>query len=129
MRDLYQEMVCKLWEAWPTYQKRSSIGTWLYRVALNVALEEHRQRKRSIVLVELEAEQWEALAEEAAESWGGLYEVADRLSADEKALLRLYLDKVKLREIAEILGTTEGAVKQRIMRMKQHLIGLYNKKQ
>ena len=39
-QDLFQEMVLQLWRAWPRYvpQPGTKLGTWLYRVALNVAV-------------------------------------------------------------------------------------------
>jgi len=45
-QDLYQEIVLRLWEAWPSFQGRAKRSTWLYRVALNVAISARRQHER-----------------------------------------------------------------------------------
>jgi len=36
-RDLYQEIACNLWEAWPSFRGDSNVNTWVTRIALNVA--------------------------------------------------------------------------------------------
>lgn len=123
IRDLYQDIVCNLWEGWSSFDSRSAVSTWVYRVAFNTALNNQRRDSRRPELVTLDDSTCEAMTQEAHnEMVERLYALADRLKPDEKALLRLYLDKVKLRDIAEILGTTEAAVKHRIQRMKEHLI-------
>ena len=47
-QDLFQEIVLQLWRAFPRYEPRpgAKVSTWLYRVALNVAVSELRQRTR-----------------------------------------------------------------------------------
>ena len=47
-QDLFQEMVLQLWRAWPRYvpQPGAKLSTWLYRIALNVAISNLRQRTR-----------------------------------------------------------------------------------
>ena len=51
-RDLYQEIVCTLWESWPEYRGESAPATWVTRIALNVAGQEIRKRKRMPLFVE-----------------------------------------------------------------------------
>ena len=43
---MYQEIVLRLWEAWPSFDGRAQRSTWLYRVALNVAISARRQQSR-----------------------------------------------------------------------------------
>ena len=51
-----------------------------------------------------------------------LYDLINRLDDNnERNLLFLYLDRKRIREIAEITGTTETAVKQKLYRIKQKL--------
>ena len=50
-----------------------------------------------------------------------LYELVDRLSPPDKALLLLYLDRVPAREMGLALGITEAAVNHRIERIKDKL--------
>lgn len=127
IRDLYNDMVCNLWEGWADFDGRCTVATWVYRVALNTAISKRRHDLRRPTLVTLDDEICNSLAEEAASDLAEeLYRLADQLEPDEKALLRLYLDKVKLKAIAQILGTTEAAVKNRLHRIKEKLIKLKN---
>ncbi|MBQ6157245.1 MAG: sigma-70 family RNA polymerase sigma factor [Bacteroidales bacterium] len=38
VRDMYQDIVCNLWQAWPSFRHESKANTWVYRVALNTAV-------------------------------------------------------------------------------------------
>lgn len=61
-RDLYQEIACTLWEAWPTFRGESDLNTWVTRIALNVAGQEIRKRKRLPQFVELDESFYDTLA-------------------------------------------------------------------
>ena len=123
-RDLYQEIACTLWEAWPTFRGESNLNTWVTRIALNVAGQEIRRRKRLPQFVVLDESFYDILAVEATDiRYHRLYNLIDRLDDDdERKLLFLYLDRKRLREIAEITGSTEAAVKQKLYRIRQQLI-------
>lgn len=123
IRDLYQDIVCKLWEGWSSNIDRRAVSSWVYRVALHTAIDQQRHRSLSVPIVRLDMSQCDLLVNESEDEMvGKLYAVADHLESDEKALLRMYLDKVKLRDMALILGISQDAVKKRIQRMKEHLI-------
>ena len=59
-QDLFQEMVLQLWRAWPRYvpQPGAKLSTWLYRIALNVAISNLRQRTRRPAPSELTPKPW-----------------------------------------------------------------------
>src|SRR5690606_29782846 len=42
--DLRQEIAAQLWRAWPGYDPARSVTTWMYRIALNVAISHLRGR-------------------------------------------------------------------------------------
>ncbi len=44
--DLAQEIRLQLWRAFDRYDRSRPFSTWMYRVALNVAISGHRQRRR-----------------------------------------------------------------------------------
>ena len=127
IRDLYHDILCALWEGWGTFEDRSTLNTWIYRVALNTAIDKHRRTKRQPVLISLDEGTLDSLAQAAeSELVDEFYLMVDQLEPDEKALLRLYLDKVRLRDIAAILGTAEITVKRRLQRIKDRLIILHD---
>lgn len=123
-RDLYQEIACTLWEAWPTFRGESDLNTWVTRIALNVAGQEIRKRKRMPLFVEYDESIHDILSDEATDlRYQPLYRLIDSLQDDyDRKLLFLYIDHHPLREIADITGTTEAAVKQRLYRIRQQLI-------
>jgi RNA polymerase sigma-70 factor (ECF subfamily) len=44
--DAVQETMLRAWKGWASFDQRSSVSTWLYRIATNVCLDELRSRKR-----------------------------------------------------------------------------------
>ena len=44
--DLYQDIIIQLWKSFPTFDQRSKITTWLYRIALNTAVSRFRKMKK-----------------------------------------------------------------------------------
>ena len=129
-RDLYQEIACTLWESWPTFRGGSSVDTWVTRIALNVAGQEIRKRRRLPQFVELDEDIYDTLADEATDlRYRPLYRLIDRLGDDDRKLLFLYLDRRPLREIAGITGLTGPAVKQRLYRLRQQLMEIKQQEQ
>src|SRR5437588_5726625 len=50
--DLLQEMVIQLWRSFDSFDERQRFSTWMYRVAMNVAISFHRRearRRRDVV--------------------------------------------------------------------------------
>jgi RNA polymerase sigma-70 factor, ECF subfamily len=123
--DLYQEVVYRLWKGYPRFEGRSQPSTWMYRVALNTAITRLRQQtgrpaQRPIT------EQDDAIADAAEQRLDILFDVElqqaiGTLGPADKALLMLYLDERPYREIADILGITEGNAGVKINRIKNKL--------
>lgn len=119
--DLEQEMVVQLWAAFPRYQPERRFSTWMYRVALNVAISFARRHRD---LAPLEAAASTAAPEGLSERDGRLRtleEFVSTLPPMERALVLLYLDERNQREIAEVLGISESNVSTRIHRIKGRL--------
>jgi RNA polymerase sigma-70 factor, ECF subfamily len=45
-RNLVQEIILQVWRALPQFEGRASAPTWVYRVALNTALDWHKKEHR-----------------------------------------------------------------------------------
>jgi RNA polymerase sigma factor (sigma-70 family) len=124
--DLVQETVAQLWRAFPRYDDRHGFSTWMYRVALNVAISwQRRERTRTRHLVaDGEAILAVAGAPEAAGEDADvilLYQCIERLDGLNRALLLLYLDGQSHQEISAVLGITPTNVATRIGRLKDRL--------
>ena len=125
-RDLEQEIVAQLWRAWPGYDGSRPFATWMYRVALNVAISIARsQRWQEPALAPLDDETFGLPADPAdAEREHGIRELRAFIAGlDElnRALILLWLDELSYREIADVLGISETNVATRINRAKQTL--------
>src|SRR5689334_17290656 len=123
-RDLEQEIVAQLWKAWPGYDGGRPFATWMYRVALNVAISIARsQRWDAPEPAALDDGELGAL-EDTAEREHGVRELMafiGGLDALNRALILLYLEGQSYAEIADVLGISETNVATRINRAKQTL--------
>ena len=122
--DLMQEIVLQLWRASGRFDGRSSFATWMYRVAVNVAMAFSRsdaRRRRGLVPAEESVLAAVAAPREAPpdERLDLLRESIDRLDPLDRALMLLYLDDYPHAEIAGILGITESNVGTKIGRIKE----------
>jgi RNA polymerase sigma-70 factor, ECF subfamily len=123
--DLVQEIFGQLWRSYPSFDGRAAFTTWMYRVALNVAIshlraatrhERHLAPSGTVVLDNLPA-----ATTEPDERLAVLEAFMAEIDPMHRALLLLYLDERSHREIAEVLGITTTNVATRINRLKQRL--------
>ena len=122
--DLAQEIIVQLWRSFSAFDERVRFSTWMYRIALNVAISFYRResvRTRHVVSGErafLEvADETASRSEEVQD----LYQWIERLDPLNKALVMLYLDGNNYQEIADMLGISETNVATKISRLKQTL--------
>jgi RNA polymerase sigma-70 factor (ECF subfamily) len=119
--DLAQEILVQLWRSFAKFDGRCAFSTWMYRIALNVAISFYRRestRTRHVVSGEGHVlEMAQATGSEPAEV-SLLYEFIEALDPLHKALMLLYLDERSYREIADVLGITETNVATKIGRLK-----------
>jgi RNA polymerase sigma factor (sigma-70 family) len=120
-KDLIQEIIVHLWKSHGRYDDRFRLSTWIYRIALNVAISAYRrEKKRSERVSPLD----EIIIEPAAEmdqpdpKIATLHRIIDQLDELNRALMILYLDDNSYREIAGVLGLTETNVATKINRLK-----------
>lgn len=125
--DLAQEIAAQLWKAWPKYDPARPFSTWMYRIALNVAIshlrgEAHR-RRHSVPFDEVlhDAVFDDQADTEANEGLRILRRFIAALEPLDRALLLLYLDERSTREMAEVFGISESNVTTKISRLKQRI--------
>lgn len=126
--DLAQEIAAQLWRAFGGYdERRARFSTWMYRVALNVAISHVRCNARAACLEPLDAMHLELPGEtgvaEPDERLTALYAFIGQLDALNRALILLYLDDKSYAEIAQVLGISETNVATKLGRIKQKLRG------
>ena len=131
--DLAQEIATQLWRSFGGFdERRAKFSTWMYRVALNVAISHARDAKRSgaqhfepLDDTHLEtvagsgAAQHEAM--ERSECRAVLHDFINGLDPLNRALVLLYLEDRGYAEIADVLGISETNVATKLNRIKQTL--------
>jgi len=125
-KDLQQEILMQLWNSFSKFDGRVKISTWIYQIALNTAISFYRNdRKRKDKNVTIDASVISLsnfeYAPEQDENVTMLYQFIENLNAMDKALILLYLDDNKYKDIADILGISETNVATKISRIKKIL--------
>lgn len=125
--DLAQEITLQLWRAFPSYNANYKLSTWMYRIALNVAISFYRQEKRRIKnAMPLENEIFilapdEEEIHEKESTIAQLHNYIAQLDDLNKSIMLLLLEEYSYKEIAAIVGITETNVATKINRIKQLL--------
>jgi len=124
--DLVQEIICQLWKSGSSFQQEKKFSTWMYRIALNVAISFYRKKTRTTPTISL-TEQVMDIADNGSsgdpmeENIHLLQQFIHELPELDRALMLLYLEEKSYREIAEILGITETNVATKLSRIKLRL--------
>lgn len=124
--ELVQEIVTQLWRAYPGYDESKAFATWMYRVALNVAISWVRKnslRQRHMVAL---GDDVDRVADPTAPAHDDervvfLEAFIRQLEPLDRALMLLYLEERSYADIADILGITETNVATKISRLKQRV--------
>jgi RNA polymerase sigma factor (sigma-70 family) len=123
--DLAQEILFQLWRSFGAFDDRVRFSTWMYRIALNVAISFYRREKVRTrhVLSGADERLLEAIDETSnqPEEVQLLYQWIGELDPLNKALVLLYLDGNSYQEIANVLGISETNVATKVSRLKQTL--------
>jgi RNA polymerase sigma-70 factor (ECF subfamily) len=121
--DIVQEVAVQLWRSRHKYDSRYQETTWIYRIALNVAISfyrrerRHRDRRQPIDDHAITI----AAAAEPGEDLQLLLRCIDDLGALDKALVMLYLDGNDHASIADVLGISVSNVGTKLGRIKDKL--------
>ncbi|MFN8010793.1 MAG: sigma-70 family RNA polymerase sigma factor [Holophagaceae bacterium] len=126
LRDLVQDILVQVWRAYPRFDGRCKFSTWMYRIALNVAISFSRAEHARTARLAREEGLLEALPAAPDPGPPGdelalLHRFIDGLPALDRALALLYLDDRPQAEIAEVLGLTPTHVATKLGRLKQRL--------
>lgn len=122
--DLIQEIIYNLWKSFDSFNQKSSFNTWMYRVAMNVAIYNLKAAKRKIATVPIDGQYSDFNEDENShfeEKVSILKQQLDNLNLLEKGIVMLYLENKSYQEIAEIIGLSESNVGTKIARIKEKL--------
>lgn len=115
--DVLQNVFIKVWSNLQNFQGKSSLSTWLYRIAINESLDFLRKQK---LADKVSADEDVSVASRlmSDEYFDGdevqtrLQEAVARLPEVQRMVFNLkYFEEMKYSEISQILNTSEGALK------------------
>ncbi|MCB0726731.1 MAG: sigma-70 family RNA polymerase sigma factor [Ignavibacteriae bacterium] len=138
--DLAQEILYQLWKSFETFDPENNdpvkFSTWMYRVALNVAISFYRKDRKADLTDRLDDKVFEIASgedisdvSEAENNFSLLQKFINELNELDRALILLYLEENSYKEIGEILGITETNVATKISRIKEKLKQKFNNAQ
>jgi len=115
-KDLFQEVLIHICESMSKFNAKSSLGTWMYRITLNVCLRFRsnniKKQNRFINLDIKFMTNIKAQAEnhEQNDKLTSLRSCIKRLNEADKAVVLLYLEEMPYKEISNITGLTENSI-------------------
>jgi RNA polymerase sigma-70 factor (ECF subfamily) len=131
-----QDVFVKIHAKMGSFEGKSSLKTWVYRITVNHCLDVLRQRKRQSRLafftrlfvgktetpLELPHFDHPGVLLENRETLENLFHKINQLPENQRtALILKYLDDLPQREIADIMQVSEKAVESLLQRAKQNL--------
>lgn len=123
--DLIQEISIQVWRSCNRYDNKYKISTWLYRIALNVAISFYRKSaKRLKNIIPLDDQTSEIREVDNTENelhLSLLEQFIQELNDLDKALVLLYLEDKSHAEIADIMGISQSNVGTKVGRIKDKL--------
>jgi RNA polymerase sigma-70 factor (ECF subfamily) len=132
-KDLFQEVLLNIWRSLPSFQNKSSINTWVFRITINVCLRfKYSVDRKKKMFVKLEGISLANIPESTFNhahdsSFAELYNCIKRLEEIDKSIVLLYLEELPYKEIADITGLSENHIAVKIKRIKEKLFNCLTK--
>ena len=123
-KDLIQDIILQLWKSFPNYDDTYSISTWTYRIAINVSISYLRKsttRANTYNAYHQSMELMQIKDSAIDEKLEQLYRFIDLLKPVDKAIIILYLEDCKNKEIGQIMGMSVSSISTRKQRIKDKL--------
>jgi RNA polymerase sigma-70 factor (ECF subfamily) len=126
--DLFQEILLALWRSLPSFRHRCKASTWVFQVALHVALSRQRatRRRPASASIEVVAEPRSdgAAAADMRLRWSAVLLALRRLTAVDRGVLLLALEGASQQEIGDVFGVSANAAGVRLHRARGRLMEL-----
>ena len=119
--DMFQEVLIKLWDGMESFDGRSNIKTWIYRVALNTCITIDKRKKRNNkAQLSMDVDYFNS-REVKSEQAQFLHRRISCLQPLDRAIVLLWLEDISYDEIAAIIGITPKNVSVRLVRIREQL--------
>ena len=120
--DLFQEILIKLWKGFQSFEGRSDIKTWVYRVSLNtcISLDRKKKRRKKSDSLAMDINLYDDNDSDTRQV-KKLYERINRLGVFDRAIILLWLEGIPYDEIADIVGISTKNVSVKLYRIREQL--------
>ena len=123
VNDLFQEILIRLWLGFERFEERSSVSTWVYRIALNTSINCDKRAKRRPQTLPLSSDIDPYDPQDSSlEQVRQLYALINQLDVMDRGLVLLWLEGIGYDEIAAIMGITVANVGIKLHRIKEKLV-------
>lgn len=124
--DLFQEVLVNLWRGYESFEGRSDVRTWIYRVALNTCISlDRKRRSRPKMELSMDINLFED-RDTDTQQVDILHRRISRLRPFDRAIVLLWLEDLSYEEIGQIVGLSEKNVSVRLFRIKEQLKRMSN---
>jgi RNA polymerase sigma-70 factor (ECF subfamily) len=135
--DVTQSVFLEVFRSLPRFRGESKVKTWVYRIAINVALQHRRRRSRKKWLtffVEPNAEQRiedtrpvQSIA--ARETLRNLQEAIDNLTEKKRlAFVLVEVERMSPSEASNVLGVPANTIRSRVMAARKEVLAALDRK-
>ena len=126
VNDLFQEVLVNIWKGFDSFEHRSDIKTWIYRIALNTCISIDRKKKRSAeVRLTMDINLFEDHDEDTKQV-DMLHKRISKLQPFDRAIVLLWLENLPYEEIGQIVGISTKNVSVRLFRIREQLKQMSN---
>lgn len=126
VEDLVQETLINLWKGYDSFEGRSEVRTWVWRIAMNTCISADRKRKKR--KTETSSLETIGVSTEEVNNEGQddkqirlLHERIHKLGVFDRAIVLLWLEDMSYEEIGQIVGISAKNVSVRLVRIREQL--------
>lgn len=126
VEDLVQETLINLWKGYGSFEGRSEVRTWVWRIAMNTCISADRKRKKrktetsSLETIGVSAEEVSNEGQDDKQI-RLLHERIHKLGVFDRAIVLLWLEDMSYEEIGQIVGISAKNVSVRLVRIREQL--------
>ena len=123
-KEWLQETFIKVWKHRNSFKGKSSIDTWIYRIAVNVCLGDLRNAKKNVTLNDavLSNNDCNTENENDEKNIKKMYHCINQLNEQNRALILLELENIPQATIADTVGLAHGTLRTRLSRIRKSLL-------
>ena len=126
VNDLFQEVLINLWKGFSSFEGRSDVRTWIYRISLNTCISQDRKKKKTrSVPLSMNINLFEDRDEDSRQV-EMLRKRINKLGPFDRAIILLWLENMSYEEIGQVVGISTKNVSVRLFRIKEQLKKMSN---